>query len=379
MGAPKIKIYQLPAGYSEDGDTDVVQAVNDELLPLRDKPVTPEDFFELFPAGLVTEYEVFKPFNFSAGKITSALIPPSGQFQAPATGHTDIFTNGDSGFEPVLKDHLLNVIAPSGYSVLPSGIQFMSAPPYPSGVSIEYWRSSPEPSRYYASANHDWYDGSNWMFRHAINDSDGDSVSRDSYTLYAAQGAVFFDDPMASPVMAPSGVYAYRKQVTKYFIGDHENWIENHLYLNPDIFKGTYDYPGDDSGDAQNNPIPQGPIPKYLEQGDGYAIDFRRGLVIFSSEFDSEEYPVHASFACIVGIRNVTDQVLASGVLSPSGIFRYKALADNIHPESIGSRWVGRDDDYIQTLVTVEIDGERVQKPQTVTVSPYDDMKVKAL
>jgi hypothetical protein len=180
-------------------------------------------------------------------------------------------------------------------------------------------------------------------------------------------------------VIAPSGTYAYSKQVTKYFIADRENWIENHLYLNPDLFKGMYDYPGDDSEDSQHNPIHQGPIPKYLEQGDNYTIDFRRGLVTFSSEFDSETYPVFASFACAVGIRNVTDQVLASGIPSPSGIFRYKALEDNVHPESIGSRWVGKNDDYIRTVITVEIDNVKVQKPQTITTIPYDDLKVKVL
>ena len=165
--------------------------------------------------------------------------------------------------------------------------------------------------------------------------------------------------------------YSYKTDITKFYVGYRENWVDKHLYMSPDVFKGTCDYPGDDTQDEQGNPVSAGEIPKYVDSSE-YQIDFRRGLVTFAEEFDSSILPVYASFAHLTGIRNVTSQEL-SRVVSASGNYRYKALISNKYPESINAKWVNRNDNYTPTKIYV--DGEL--KPQLTTVTPYDTLTVK--
>jgi hypothetical protein len=365
MGAPKIKIYQLPAGYAGDGDTDVQQSINDELVPLRDKPSTPDEYYLLKGVDFL-ESETMVPVNISQGQNSSVLTSDNSEFQTPISGHSDIINLMDSAFAPVVFNSSSTIIAPSGYQATPSGIRFLHAP-FPSGASIRYWRSDALPASTFTGRQKDWYDGTNHMFKAVIR-SEGAVVSRADYTMAAPSGCITFSTPVEN---APVASYTYSKETTKYFIGDRENWIEGHVYMNPDVFKGMKDYPGDDTEDTGGVPIIQGPIPQYVEQGN-YSIDFRRGLVSFPAEFNSTTFKVHASFACLVGIRNVTNQTLAP--MPPSGgVYAYGVPPDPQYPTASGSRWVGRNDSY--TMTNVYVNG--FLKPEIITVSPFDVLTVK--
>jgi hypothetical protein len=373
MSAPKIKLYQLPTGYSTDGDTDIQQVTDDELIPVKDKPVTPEDFYELTGIEQV-ENETLLSIDFATGETIASMTPNESQVQIPSTGHTDIFvTEGDSAYDPVLYDNSLDVIAPSGYVVSPSGVSFLSAP-YPSGVTMKYWRQGSASNTHFVMSNYPVYDGGNHMFKSVFFDG-SDAIDRDTYTLLPPSGLVEFSTART----APTSDYTYESATTRYFIGERENWIPpnsdsiagGHLYMGPDIFKGLYDYPGDDTEDEGGNPIVQGEIPQFVESGE-YQIDFRKGMVTFPDEVDTTTDPVYASYACLVNVRNVTGQQLTQ-VAAASGNYRYKVVSDNQYPGSVGARWIGRDDEV--TPRNFYVDGSL--KPQLTTVTPYDTLTIK--
>jgi hypothetical protein len=364
MGAPKIKAYQLPTGYTEAADNDIQQAVDDELIPVKDKPVIPEDFLPLTGVKFKTQASLLA-IDLVSGLIQSDLGPDSAEFQSPATGHTDILIGASGVYAVQVLDESLVPIDPSGYTLSASGVYF-DAPP--SGARLDYYREASQPTTTYIGEFDNWYDGNNWEHRPHIYVA-GSCVDPDEYSLSAPSGLVTFN----SAVSAPSGTYAYEAQITRYYIGERENWILNHLYMNPDIFRGEFDYPGDDTEDPGGNPIIQGPIPEFVEDS-GYQIDFRRGMVTFPDEFDNVAEPAKASYAYLVCVRNVTGQELAQITADPSGVgFVYKALSDCVHPESINTAWIGRNDSF--TSRNFYVDGDL--KPRLLTVTPYDTLTIK--
>ena len=367
MGVPKIKLYQLERGYSEDADNDIQQILDDELIPLKDKPVIPDDFYKL--TGIKTvNGEPFAPVNFSEGKYSASLIPNNSQFQVSSYGHNDILISPSGvSFGAIVKDHNLNPVPASGYILSPSGVFFKTAP-FPSGAIIEYWRTASEPTTHFVTMYDDVYDGNNWTLRPVVFDDNQEVVSMDDYQIVKPSGLIIFNNPQ----LLPSGTYSYKTTLTQYFVGDRENWIENHLYLSPDVFKGMYDYPGDDAQDSLGNPVVQGPIPKHVES-DEYQIDFRKGMVVFNNEVDDNADPVYASYACCVGIRNATSQILTQISADPSGGYIYKAVNDKLFPESNNSMWVNKNNSYLPR--NFYVDG--VLKPQIKTVQPFDTLTIK--
>lgn len=368
MGTPKVKAYQLPTGYSENGDNDIQNSVNDELIPVVDKPMAPEDFRDLKGVGFVTGEQLIS-VNTSAGRYSQNLTPDGAEFQSPASAHTDILVVAPSGgFSVNVYDNNLDEIDPSEYVPSASGVRFSSIP-YPSGATISYFRKGPETNTDFVGFFNDWYDGNNWEYRPVIYTSDNEVIPSENYTNVAPSGLVTLNTA-ASGIKAD---YSYTSNSTKYFIGERENWIFGHLYMNPDIFKGTFDYPGDDTEDPLGNPILQGPIPKFVEDSE-YQIDFRKGLVTFPTVVNSEIEPVKANYAYLVGVRNVTGQVLTQISADPSGVgYTYKATSDYKYPESINASWIGRNDSY--TPRNFYVNGEL--KPKLVTKSPFDELTIK--
>jgi hypothetical protein len=369
MGTPKIKAYQLPNGYSEEGDNDIQSTSDDELIPVVDKPVTPEDFKLLTPVKLVTG-ESLTSVDTGTGQWNANLTPNEAEFQYPDTGHTDMIVTAPSGiFGITVFDSNSDIVDPSGYVASVSGVQFLSAP-YPSGATISYFRAGPEVNTDFIGFFENWYDGDNWEHRPVVYDSSGNALAEGSdYTMTAASGWITLNAP-ASGITAD---YSARVVTTNTYIADRENWIFNHLYMNPDIFKGLFDYPGDDTEDPQGNPILQGEIPEFVEDSE-YQIDFRRGLVIFPSEFDSSVEPVHGNFAYLVGVRNVTGQELQLVNSDPSGVgYQYRATVSNQFPESIGAPWIDRNDSF--TPRNFYVDGDL--KPRLITKTPFDELTIK--
>jgi hypothetical protein len=368
MGTPKIKFYQLPQGYSEDGDNDVQQTTNDELLPVVDKPLLPEDWYDMTGVNFI-EGESLTPINLSAGQITSALGPDSAEFQTPATGHADILVDPSGGFAAIVLDSESEVISSSTYTLSASGVTFINASGiYPSGASLQYWRRGSLPTTTFVTDHAPVYNGNNSSFFVTVYDNSSDVIDQNDYIVVYPSGLVTFDSAKS---YSPTIDYTYEVTSTKYFIGQRDNWVYGHLYMSPDIFKGMYDYPGDDSEDVQGNPIVQGEIPQFVDNSE-YQIDFRKGLVTFSDVVDTSSDSVHASFAYVVAIRNTTGQTLDFTGSDGDG-YHYKAVNDKKFPKSVGSRWVGRNDSYMPR--NIYVDG--ALKPQTVTVTPYDTLTVK--
>jgi hypothetical protein len=361
MAAPKIKIYKLPAGYTADNDTDVREMSDDEPVPVKDKPITPDEWVSLTGVNWLTN-DVLAPIDISTGELTSVLSPDLGLSQTPATGHTNILVTTNATYQAkVIVTATLDDYT-GDYTVTTSGVTFPEAPP--TGLSLVYWRSETSPTTEYISSNNDLYSGTNISFREFFENSGG-QVDRDDYTVTAPSGLFTFDSSTATP----SGYVVYNDSVSKNFISEYENWVNEHLYMSPDIFKGTFDYPGDDSEDSGGDPIVQGAIPEFVDSSE-YQIDYRRGLVIFVTEVDEATDPVKAGFAHLVSVRNATAQVLDEIDTEP---YIYSPVSDLQFPESIDARWSKRDDQY--TPINIYVDGEL--KPQLLTVSPYDTLTVR--
>lgn len=154
--------------------------------------------------------------------------------------------------------------------------------------------------------------------------------------------------------------YYYESSPTKTFVSDYQNWVTEHMRLNPDIFYGKKDYPGDEYIDSNNNTIQTPAIPCFVESG--YTIRYRNGAVVFgedkedfdatSTEAESESKgKVRANFTYYAGLESVVNQKLDLDPNYVSGGFKYKALTDKEYPGSIGKRWVYRDD--IQQFIGV--------------------------
>ena len=155
--------------------------------------------------------------------------------------------------------------------------------------------------------------------------------------------------------------YYHRVQMTKLFISDFQSWVTQHLRNNPDIFYGKKDYSGDDYIDANENAIKVGAIPQYLQGG--YTISFRNGSVTFASDTQDLDYVgsvdqlnvstnensgkitggvARANFAYYNGLQNVLDQKLQWDEKYSGGGYKYRAMNDKQYPDSIGRRWVKR-------------------------------------
>lgn len=155
--------------------------------------------------------------------------------------------------------------------------------------------------------------------------------------------------------------YYYRTSPAYLFISDYQGWVTEHLRNNPDIFYGKKDYEGDDYIDANDNAIKVGLIPRYME--DGYTISYRQGSVTFASKTQDASFTLsaetdtsvatnngvtkggiaRANFAYYRGLKNVQEQQLTYDKLYSGGGYKYKALQDKKFPESIGKRWVQRE------------------------------------
>jgi hypothetical protein len=374
MGAPKIKLYELPVGYVASEDADIQQTLFDELLPVVDKPQSPDDAYQMTGvSGLITE--TLKAVDVAFGYVDS-LLEGTWPWLTPETAATDMFVNGVSPFNPSVYDGGGSMVASSGYQATPSGVMFTAAAP--SGCGVRYWKEGAASSLYWAASCSGFYDGGNRSFQPVVLDGSLE-LFPSGYSTVGASGLVALSS-------APSGEVSMEfwklSPWSKTFIAEHDLWVlpntkgraGGHMYMGPDVFRGMHDYAGDDTIDESTGvPIVQGEIPHYVEEAE-YQLDCRMGMVLFASGVDSASTPVRASYAHLAGVSNVTGQTLEPVASGEWGV-AYAASPDPRHPLSHGARWVGRDDET--TVRNIYAGGELT--PVARTITPYDNLTLKGV
>jgi len=361
MGAPKIKMYQLPAGYSEDADSDLQTLANDELLPVADRSQLPGEAVLL--TGIVPQNLVaLEPVDLGSGRQTDVdLVPPSGQTQTPDGYDWDDVLHAVGYLGIRVYDGASQLIDESLWSIGDDGLVFQA--PYPSGATASFYlQDSGGGYTTWALASSRIYEGANDSFNQVLVSVNYDPVALASLDVNHSYATTV-------PASSVRATYAYTQDESRYFCGDHNNWVSDHYQMRPDVFVGTEDYPGDAS-EIDGVPYEPGEIPSFVDP-DAYSLNARDGLISFASAVDSAADPVRANYAYLVDVGNVTGQKLDE-VVGASGL-AFQADTETAYPASHGKRWVQQDHD--DRPLNVYVDG--VEVPGTQTVSPYDQLTVK--
>ena len=377
MGSPRIKIYELPSGFSEDADTDIQYHAADELLPVVPKV---ELLVQVKTSPALTGIVPVRPEP--APKTTGDLIcfdQAGGAHVHPLTLNTaqpGYFTVDDGGVAwadllwepignlgPVFKDADSQVIPASEYTVNANGVEFSGNS---LGITVTaYHKAAVGASSTFAFLGDTFYRGTNGEWNYVAIQKDGGAWTR----ITAPDDGVGYIT-VASVGTDVKARYAYSKAKTRWFIAEHSNWVGGHLRMWPDVFVGETDYPGDRYIDAQGAEQEPGNMPAHRDVGT-YVVNFREGMVEFPAEIDGNAAPVKVNYAYLANIANVTSQVLDP--VAGSNNTQYRAQSEAVFADSHGKRWVGRDDDY--TPINIYVDGELTPKPTTVPL--FDALDVK--
>lgn len=181
--------------------------------------------------------------------------------------------------------------------------------------------------------------------------------------------------------------YYYESNPAKLFVSDYQNWVSQHLRLNPDVFYGKQDYSGDDQIDQNGNTIIVGVMPSYVEKQQ-YIIDYRNGTVQFnkskqiSDTEDKEVGKARANFSYYKGIQNVINQKLERvddeyvlrGVRYKVGLQGFTQFPDSVNVQynssslviKNGKRWIQRTDSQqsMGASFTIIDNGKQISLPQ---------------
>ncbi len=360
MGVPFIKIYALPAGYSETGDTDIQSASNDELLPVVDRSQLLQDAVAL--TGIVPYLEEsLQPVDLVIGRDTYDLTSPGATTQTPVGIAVGDIVDARGYLGIVVYDGLGDPVDEENWTFDEDGFTFASGfEPVSGWVSCFVKHSLPHTA--WALARDTPYGGANQSFNTIVVRVDGGQTE---LATTADVNTAHIVTSSADEVLA---TYAVTLTNTKWFIGEYNNWITDHLRMNPDVFVGEIDYPGD-ATEVDDVPYEPGLLPQFREIGT-YTIDARRGMVGFPEDIDSETDVVKALYAHLYQIDNVTGQRL--DVVPMTGGLSYRATAETAFPASHGKRWVRQVRDALP--MSVYLNGEAV--PQITTTIPYDQLTV---
>jgi len=360
--APKIKIYQLAQGYTEDGDTDVQLHRADELLPVVDKSTLLQDAQVMTGVKIYEGVELY-PVDLAAGEQDDDLVPPLGEIQQLATGDLlDVLPVYEGALAIRIMDGDTEIphqnLAPpvegqTSWTMESDGIHFHGDPP--DGAKIYFHLKANLPATQWALPNSLLYDGNNTSFNSPL-------IKVDDNEYIACEPV---EDPVGSghtPVVITNPANevlfsgACKSSYTRYFIGEHPNWVTEHLDMWPDVFVGVIDYPGDTHEQViggQTELVNPGELPQFRDPNT-YQLRARDGMVIFPETIDSVANPVMANYAYLDDIHNVTGQVL--DVIESTDGLQYRADVEQAYPNSHGKRWVGRDD--ANTPVNIYVDGQ---------------------
>ena len=367
MATPKLKVYKLSRGYSEDADDDIQQSTSDELLPIVDKNTIPDD--ALYLKGVTARTEVLTSLGSNITEILTVTLDVMQLTSFPLINSgffVPVFTDIDGVIDSV--EYTVNSTTGAvTFTVTPNG-----------NVSTNYWMVGGASSTTWMSTYYPIYSGLNYMFRDRVVDTSLDLYTDAEYTLTKVTGLYTF----TVSIIAPTATYYQETSDAFIFVSDFPNWVtgmqktgastRSKLRTNPDVFKGIKDYPGDDSEDELGTPIIQGAIPEWQEIG--FQIDYRKGIVIFSEEVDSVADPVRANFAYYKGIDNATSQVLE--LTSTLNGYTYKAVNEKFFPNSHDKRWVTRN---ISGLMPINFYDGGIITPQLLTVSPYSVLTTRQI
>lgn len=382
MPAPKIKIYQLPNGYSAAADRDIQFRQGDELLPVAEKLPTLEDVHDLaVPLTGVKTYrdEPLEPVDITGGTLVLPLSPDGASLQNPAVDlETLVLSPLDGAFAPVVTDGDDIVIqryrrgetlgeGDRRWRLTELGIEFLGVPPSDATLTCLGKPTEAATYGYWVVPGSTLYGGANSSWNAVRIKVDGGPSRIVVPTAYGSGQLI----QITAGEITFSGAMVHA--VAHEFIGEHPNWVVGHLRMWPDVFVGVTDYGGDSyteiDPDGTINTITVGDRPAYREPS-SYQLNAREGLIAFAEPIDSTATPVKANYAYLVGIANVTDQSL-DGVGGSTTEFR--AISETAFPGSHDRRWVGRD--TALTPINVYVDG--ILTPQIQTVAPYEDLTVK--
>ena len=359
MATPKIKVYKLDRNYNESADNDIQQASDQELLPIVDKLLIPDD--ALYLTGIEEKTETLISFGNNMSE-TIGVINDTVQL-------TSFPIINEGYFLPVFID--LDGVIPESEYVVDATTGLVTFSETPNGnVEADYYTVGSAINNKWVARFYPIYSGENYLYVERVKDSTGDLYVNSEYEMEASNGLFTFTNSISAPIVT----YNLETDKSTVFISDHPNWVigprktnapeKSKLRTTPDIFKGTKDYPGDDSEDEVGNPIVQGPIPEWQESG--FQIDYREGKVTFSEVIDGTLDPVRANFAYMKGIKNVTGQVL--DLISDINGWTYKAVSEKYFPDSHNKRWVTRNINGVMPRNFYN-DGEII--PKLLSINPY--------
>ena len=360
MGAPFIKLYRLPTGYSQDSDTDVQSQVDDELLPVSAKSPLLSDAVLL--QGVIQEAaKPLWPVNLSVGRVAYPLTPPSGSSQT-ATGLTLsnalLDPSGTLEFRVMLADN--TIVPPSGYQVVGNDILFNNpgVPAPGAGSVVSCYLKHSLPATTWAFSHDDIYEGGNEVFQRVVIVGD-DGISRT--VIPSGSHNEYLVSPSTNTLQA---TYFFNSDQARLFVAPDCNIIGGHYQMWPDIFVGTHDYPGDDTQGAGI-----GAVPQYQDPA-SYQINYRDGSVLFPQVVDSSANAVRANYAHLAGVKNVTSQKLDP--VAGTGNLHYKADTELVYAGSHGKRWAVRNTEYLP--LNVYVNGVLTPTPRTVV--PFDTLSI---
>lgn len=228
-------------------------------------------------------------------------------------------------------------------------------------------------------------------YLHYNTDSNTESTLISEYEIDSNTGKITFD---AMP--ENFFVYYYQKvQRATTFVSENVNWSFGHLRENPDVFFGEKDYPGDEKEDAETGtPLYSGMKPSFIKEG--FQIDYMRGSISFTDGYKSI-YKSEVKEAENLQYRDTTSPetfVRANYSYYPEvfGVFRqkmemvsdvdgytYKPVYDLRYPNSIGKRWIMKNDNYQPMFFENWTDKVNVCSQYLTTAPNYDKLNKKSV
>lgn len=296
--APKLKFHLIPSGFSEENDQDIQRQTGDELVPVVAKSRLLEDVIDL-ACVRISRKAPLTPIEFGAGRRTENLaelvadsgyyLPTVSAWPAPpyvdpaddslvVAGGAAWWLNDSRGL--ILYDDQAAVIDPANYEITELGIRFADDFAMPPSMTASLYRTQVA-----AGSRTEWalngdvlYSGTNRSWNKLILWADDE----DPYAATITAAGVIVLSSAKSKLL---GTYATTATASRYWIGEQNNWIDGHYNLNPDVFVGEVDYPGDQYVDEAELPQEPGWLPQYRSPST-FQLNTRDGLVTFPEVID---------------------------------------------------------------------------------------------